>query len=84
MYYAEIRVMYKKGVLDPQGQAVKGALHHLGFSKVNDVSIGRVIFLKLEAQSKEEAQKTVREMCESLLANPVIEDFTYTIMEEEK
>ncbi|MGB9975849.1 phosphoribosylformylglycinamidine synthase subunit PurS [Thermovenabulum sp.] len=84
MYYAEIRVMYKKGVLDPQGQAVKGALHHLGFSKVYDVSIGRLIFLKLEAESKEEAQKTVREMCESLLANPVIEDFTFTIMEEEK
>ncbi|MGB9839511.1 phosphoribosylformylglycinamidine synthase subunit PurS, partial [Thermovenabulum sp.] len=57
MYYAEIRVMYKKGVLDPQGQAVKGALHHLGFSKVYDVSIGRLIFLKLEAESKEEAQK---------------------------
>ncbi|MGB9813296.1 MAG: phosphoribosylformylglycinamidine synthase subunit PurS [Thermovenabulum sp.] len=84
MYKAEIKVFYKEGVLDPQGQAVKGALHHLGFLDVKEVRIGKVIFLTLESKDKGEAEEKVKEMCESLLANPVIEDYSFILVEEER
>jgi phosphoribosylformylglycinamidine synthase PurS subunit len=59
----------KEGILDPQGQAVEDALHALGFRDVTDVHVGRLIELDVEDPSQ------VPEMCERLLANPLIEDY---------
>lgn len=66
----------RRGILDPQGKAVAGALHALGFAGVHDVHVGRHIVLDLDAVNEEAAQQDARAMCERLLANPVTEDFS--------
>ena len=76
---AIVNVFLKEGVLDPQGKASHHALDSLGFEGVNDVRIGKQIILQLSTSNKEEAQKEVKEMCETLLANTVIEDYTIEI-----
>jgi phosphoribosylformylglycinamidine synthase subunit PurS len=64
----------KPGILDPQGEAVLGSLHHLGFA-VGEVRIGRVIDLELEVTDAAQARTEVERMCDQLLANPLIESF---------
>ncbi len=77
---ARIIVTLKKGVLDPQGKAVKGALVNLGFHQVKDVRVGKVIDVTLEGVEDEaQARALIEDMCRKLLANPVIEDFSYTL-----
>ncbi len=73
---ARVHVMLKDGVLDPQGEAVKHALHGMGFDGVGGVRQGKVIELDLEDGTGEDA---VREMCEKLLANTVIESYSIEI-----
>lgn len=70
-----VHITPRKGLLDPQGNAVKGALHTLGFAHVRDVHIGRYIILETEAYDALAAEEAVTEMCRKLLANPVTEDF---------
>ena len=73
---AKIYVTLKNGVLDPQGKAVKHSLETLGFAEVADVRIGKFIELKLsDSLSKTEAEAHVKQMCEKLLANTVIESY---------
>jgi len=72
---ARVTVMLKTGVLDPQGKAVQHALTALGFDGVNGVRQGKVIELDLSGSDVAEAEKTVGEMCEKLLANTVIESY---------
>jgi phosphoribosylformylglycinamidine synthase len=74
-YLVEIRVLPREGLLDPQGKAVLGALHTLGFGEVEEVHVGRVIRLVTSAASGEEAEDRATAMCRQLLANPVTEDF---------
>ncbi len=69
---ATVRIMLKKGVLDPQGKAIGGALHGLGFEGVGEVRQGKVIELDVPDGTEE---GRIRDMCEKLLANPVIEDY---------
>ena len=71
---ATVFVRPKPGILDPQGEAVLGALRHLDFA-VSDVRVGRMIDIELEAESVEDARAQVGRMCEQLLANPLIESF---------
>jgi phosphoribosylformylglycinamidine synthase len=71
---ATVLVRPKEGILDPQGDAVRGSLDHLGFA-VREARIGRLIDLDVEAASAEEARAEVEQMCERLLANPLIESF---------
>ena len=80
-YHARIDVMLKPAVNDPQGLAVRDGLHTLGFDAVNAVRVGKHIELTLEAADAEAAERAVREMCDRLLANPVIEDFTFAVGE---
>jgi phosphoribosylformylglycinamidine synthase PurS subunit len=70
-----IHIVPRRGLLDPQGKAVGDALHALGFSGVREARIGRFIVLEVEATDAMDADGSVREMCERLLANPVTEDF---------
>ncbi|HHL39422.1 MAG TPA: phosphoribosylformylglycinamidine synthase subunit PurS [Deltaproteobacteria bacterium] len=72
---ARVYVTLKKGVLDPQGKAVMGALKALSFDEVREVRIGKLIEIELDGASREEEEARLREMCEKLLANPVMEDF---------
>jgi phosphoribosylformylglycinamidine synthase len=72
---ARVHVHLKPGVLDPQGQAVATSLNHLGFEEVSAARQGKYIELDLDTADAEEAQKRVAEMCDKLLANPVIETY---------
>lgn len=76
---ARVHVMLKNGVLDPQGEAVRHALSTLGFSGVNGVRQGKVIELDLDQTDPEAARAEVARMCETLLANTVIESYTVEI-----
>ena len=79
MTTAIVNVFLKEGVLDPQGKAAHHALDSLGFDGVKDVRIGKQIVVQLETDDKAKAQDEVKEMCETLLANTVIEDYTIEI-----
>lgn len=76
---AIVNVFLKEGVLDPQGKATHHALNSLGFPGVADVRIGKQIIVKLDTTDKTVAEAEVKEMCETLLANTVIEDYTIEI-----
>jgi len=71
-----VNIQLKEGVLDPQGKAVHHALSSLKFNEVNEVRIGKQIILDIEKSDKETAEKRVKIMCEELLANTVIENYT--------
>ena len=77
---AKVTVMLKEGVLDPQGEAVKHALNSLKYNKVKSVRQGKVIEIGLDEISEERANKSIREMCEKLLANTVIESYEIEII----
>ena len=76
-----IFVCLKEGVLDPQGKAVERSLHSLGYQEVRDVRVGKYIEISLDAPSRQAAEARIREMCDKLLANPVIEDYRFEIQE---
>lgn len=79
---ARVYVTPKRGILDPQGKAVAGSLHALGFDEVAEVRVGKYIELHLRDLARDAAGARVREMCERLLANGVIEDFRVEVGEE--
>jgi phosphoribosylformylglycinamidine synthase PurS subunit len=74
-YRVAVHITPRKGILDPQGKAVEGALHSLGFPGVREVHVGRHIVIETDADGETQARESVRSMCEKLLANPVTEDF---------
>lgn len=76
---ARIHITLKNGVLDPQGKAVQNALGSLGFDGVGDVRQGKYIEVELAETDAATAEKTVEAMCEKLLANTVIENYTIKI-----
>ena len=77
---ARVTVMLKNGVLDPQGEAIKHALNSLEYNNVESVRQGKVIEIGLDENSKEKAIKSIKEMCEKLLANTVIESYEIEII----
>ena len=77
----KIFVSLRSGVLDPQGKAIERSLHALGYGEVQDVRMGKVLEFKIDAASREAAESRIREMCDKLLANPVIEDYRFEIQE---
>ena len=80
---AKIYVKMKESVLDPQGKAVLGALHSLGYAEAKDVRVGRYIEVRLNPALERgaEAEKRIKEMCEKLLANTIIEEYRFEIVE---
>jgi phosphoribosylformylglycinamidine synthase PurS subunit len=76
-----ILVSFKDSVLDPQGQTVKNALHTLGYTFVRDVRQGKVFEIELEGLSRAEAEKLVPEISDKVLANPIIEKFSWQIID---
>jgi phosphoribosylformylglycinamidine synthase PurS subunit len=81
MYLARIYVTLKPTVNDPQGLTVKGGLHTLGFANVQSVRVGKYIEVRVEETDASKAEAQVREMCDKLLANPVIENFRFELEE---
>ena len=78
---AKVHVTLKPGVNDPQGQAIRGGLHTLGFGGVGEVRSGRYFELRLDAGDRASAEAAVKEMCEKLLANTVIETYRYEVVD---
>lgn len=77
---ARIKITLKSGVLDPQGKAIQGALGALGFGGVEDVRQGKYIEVKLTETDEGKARDQVERMCKDLLANMVIENYSYEII----
>ena len=77
---ATVSVRPKPGILDPQGEAVRGSLQHLGF-EVTETRVGRLVELELAATDAEAARQEVERMCEQLLANPLIETYEIEVRE---
>jgi phosphoribosylformylglycinamidine synthase len=77
---ARIVVTPRRDVLDPQGAAVRGALGSLGFDEVAGVRVGRYLELEVRADDEETARRRVAQMCDKLLANPVVEDFRFELV----
>ncbi len=78
----KVFVTPKEGVLDPQGQVIERSLHTLGYDGVAGMRMGKYLEFNLEAASLTEAEDKIREMCNRLLANPVIEDYRFEIQHE--
>ncbi|CAM4413105.1 MULTISPECIES: phosphoribosylformylglycinamidine synthase subunit PurS [Paenibacillus] len=76
---ATVYVTIKQNVLDPQGAAVEGALHSMGFQEVGKVRIGKYLEFELDTTDRLEAEQRVTLMCEKLLANTVIEDYRFEL-----
>ena len=81
MYLAQIKVMLKKSVFDPQGTAVQHTLETLGYDEIESVRIGKLIEVKILASDKKEAESMVDKMCDQLLANPVVESYIFNLDE---
>lgn len=81
-WLAEIRILLKPSVNDPQGLSIRGALHTLGYPGVRDVRAGKLIQVRLAAADRAEAETAVDAMCAQLLANPVIETYAFALDEE--
>jgi phosphoribosylformylglycinamidine synthase PurS subunit len=78
-FHAEIDVMPKKEILDPQGKAVTGSMKNLGLAEISNIRIGKHITLQVEADSVEVATAKVDQACKNLLANLIMESYTFKI-----
>jgi phosphoribosylformylglycinamidine synthase PurS subunit len=78
-FQAEIDVMPKKEILDPQGKAVTGSMKNLGLAEIQNVRIGKHISLEVEADSEETANAKVEQACKNLLANLIMESYRFSI-----
>ncbi len=78
-FVAEIDIMPLKALLDPQGKAVSSNMHNIGLASIYNVRIGKHITLEVEAADQASAEAQVKEACEKLLANQIMEAFTFTM-----
>ena len=79
---AIVNILLKDGVLDPQGKAISYSLNDLGFNEVSDVRVGKQILLEIDENDPSRLRQRVARMCETLLANTVIEDYSIVIPDE--
>jgi phosphoribosylformylglycinamidine synthase subunit PurS len=80
---ARVTVYPRREILDPQGKAIRDALHRIGFAEVGDVRAGKSFDIELSAADPESAERELRRMCDRLLANPVVEDYEVELAAEE-
>jgi phosphoribosylformylglycinamidine synthase len=81
MTIARVYVTLKKGILDPQGNAVERAIHSMGYSEVKEVRVGKLIELVFEEENSTLVRERIDEICKNLLANPIIEEYSFEIVE---
>ena len=79
MFLARVYITLKPTVNDPEGLTVRGGLHSLGFDSVEEVRAGKYLEIKIEEADRKVAEQQVTEMCQKLLANPIIEDFRFEL-----
>ena len=79
MYLAKIIITLRKSILDPQGKAVHHALDSLAMNEVQEVRIGKFIEMKIKTKDKMHAERITEEACKKLLANPVMEDYSFSV-----
>ena len=79
MFRSKITVTLRPSILDPQGKAVELGMHSLGYQSVGHVRIGKFIEMNVDAKDRQTAERVTKEVCEKLLANPVMEDFSYSV-----
>lgn len=75
----KVTVMPKQSVLDPQGVAVRDAIHHHGMPQVKNVRIGKFLEIEVEGAAGDQTQEKLHELCRDLLSNPVIEDYQLSV-----
>jgi phosphoribosylformylglycinamidine synthase len=78
VFHSKVYVTLKKSILDPQGKAVEQGIHSLGFDAVGDVRIGKYIEMDVDTDSREEAERTTKEISDKLLANLIMESYSFT------
>ncbi|WP_225743071.1 phosphoribosylformylglycinamidine synthase subunit PurS [Marinilactibacillus sp. Marseille-P9653] len=81
MYNVKVYVTYKESILDPQGEAVRGAVHRMGFDEIDDIRIGKYFEIKVSSQEERDIEETIETICDKLLANVVMETYRYEIEE---
>ena len=80
LWKVKVETRLKESILDPQGQAVESGLDSLGYKNVSDVHVGKYLELTVEdIEEKEEVKEQVDKMCQRLLANPIIEDYSFQV-----
>lgn len=79
MFKATVYVTLRESVLDPQGNAVQDSLHSLGYDEIGEVRIGKYMELEINSNDQKNAEERVKDMCEKLLANTVIEDYRFDL-----
>ena len=77
---ARVHIFFKDSEFDPQGNTLAQSLRRVGFTKVKDVRVGKVIDVEVENTEKEDAKRDLQKMCDQLLANPVIESYKVEIL----
>jgi len=82
MFKVKIHVVPKKNIADPQGSAVKDALGTIGFSGIEELRIGKIVEIKLDVSNRKNAEIMIEEMCEKLIVNPLIEEYSFEFVEE--
>jgi phosphoribosylformylglycinamidine synthase len=80
---AEIHITLKNGILDPQGKTIHHALEMLGFAGIREVRAGKLIEISFDGMSRAQAQQITENACKKLLANPVIENYDFVVVEDE-
>jgi phosphoribosylformylglycinamidine synthase PurS subunit len=79
VYLAKINITLRTSILDPQGKAVQHAIASLGMDEVKDVRMGKYVEMKIASDDRAEAERITADACKKLLANPVMENFNYTL-----
>lgn len=83
MYFVKVYVTYKESVLDPQGEAVKGAVHRMGYEEIEEIRIGKYFEIKVAASDRP-VKEMIEEVCDKLLANVNMETYRYEILAMEE
>ena len=78
-----VKIMPKKGVLDPQGKAIENSLKQLGFSQIKEVTQGKIIEIEIDSDNEKDAREILEKVSNKLLANLVIEDYEITFPKED-
>lgn len=84
IFTAKVVIKLRESILDPQGKTVENSLKSIGFSTILETRIGKYIELKIDAENEEDARILIENACEKLLANPVMENYSYTLEKSEK
>jgi phosphoribosylformylglycinamidine synthase subunit PurS len=81
MYLAKVHVTLKKSVLDPQGKTILSALHSLNFNDATNVRVGKYFEVFVEGKDPKQVEERIHQMCDKLLINPIIEEYSYSLEE---